>query len=50
MTKEDILIKPLRDKSLTEDLTNYINKYGVKALMEVMLKAIDNSKSADIAQ
>ena len=45
MTKEEVLIKPLRDKTLIEEMTNYIDLYGIKSLMELAMKAIDNSKN-----
>lgn len=47
MTKEEIFIKPLRDKTLVEEFINYINIYGIKALMELLLKAIDDPRTKD---
>ena len=47
MSETDVVTKTISDNRFIDELTEYIDEYGIKAVMELVLKAIDKSRRED---
>ena len=47
MSETDVVTKTISDNRFIDELTEYIDEYGIKAVMELVLMAIDKSRRED---